>query len=111
MIGHDIKPIRQRYVLHFHPNGSDQIFDNVPNFMAANLPRVVRISVSPRDECHLEINLSELGLPILTTILVPEAASELIVSVNGTRAHEELLGLLRGLRECEEEGFMFVVRF
>lgn len=79
--------------------------------MAADAPRVVRISVSPRDECHFEINLSKLGLPVLTTILVPEAASELIVSVNGTRAHEELLGLLRGLWECKEERFMFVVRF
>jgi hypothetical protein len=104
LIGHDIKPIRQRYLLHLLPNGSNQIFDNVSNFMTTDLPRVVRIIVSPRHECHLEINLSELGLPILATILIPEAPSELIVSVNGTRAHEELLGLLRGLWECEEEG-------
>ena len=94
-----------------HPNGSNQIFDNVSNFMTANPPRVtLRISVSPRHECHLEIDLSELWLPILTTILIPEAPGELIVSVNGTRAHEELLRLLRGLWECEKERFMDFVR-
>ena len=111
MIGHDIKAIRQRYLFHLPPNGSNQIFDNVSNFMTANPPRVVRICVSPRHECHFEINLSELRLPILTPILIPEAPSELIVSVNGTRAHEELLRLLRGLWEREEEGFVDVVRF
>lgn len=84
MIGHDIKPIRQRYLLHLLPNGSNQVFDNVSNFMAANLPRVIGIFVSPRHECHLEINLSELWLSIPTTILIPEAPSELIVPVNGT---------------------------
>jgi hypothetical protein len=111
VITHDIKPIRQRYLLHLDPNGSNQIFDNVSNFMAADPPRVaLRICVSPRHERHLEVNLSELGLPILTTVLIPEASCKLIVSVNGTRAHEELLRLLRGLRECEEEGFMDVVR-
>ena len=79
--------------------------------MAANSPRVaLHICLSPRHECHLEINLSELRLSILTTILVPEAPGELIVSVNSTGAHEELLRLLRGLREGEEEGFMDVVR-
>jgi hypothetical protein len=80
--------------------------------MAANPPWVaLRICVSPRHKCHLEINLGELRLPILTTVLIPEAPGELIVSVDGTRAHEELLRLLRGLWECEEEGFMDVVRF
>lgn len=112
MISHDIKPIRQRYLLHLHPNSSNQIFDNVSNFTAANPPRVaLRICVSPRNECHLEIDLSELRLPILTTILIPEATGELIVSINGTRAHEELFRLLGGLRECEKEGFVDFVRF
>jgi hypothetical protein len=112
MIGHDIKPIRQRYLLHLHPNSSNHIFDNVSNFMATNPPRVaLRICDSPRHECHLEIDLSELRLPILTTIFIPEAPGELIVSVNGTGAHEELFRLLRGLRECEKEGYMDFVRF
>ena len=80
--------------------------------MAANPPPVaLHICVSPRHECHLEINLSKLRLPILTTILIPEAPGELIIFVNSSRAHEELLRLLRGLWEREEEGFMDVVRF
>jgi hypothetical protein len=95
-----------------HPYSSNQIFDNVSNFMAADPPRVaLQIGVSPRDECHLEINLSKLWLPILTTIFIPKASGELIISVNSTGAHEELLRLLRGLWKGEEEGFMDIVRF
>jgi len=112
VISHDIKPIRQRYLLHLHPYSSNQIFDNVSNFIAANPPWVaLQIGAPPRDKCHLEINLSELRLPILTTIFISEATGELIISVNSTGAHEKLLRLLRGLRECEEEWFMDVVRF
>jgi hypothetical protein len=113
VIGHNIEPIRQGYLLHLHPYSSNQIFDNVTNFVAANPPRVVlpQIGVSPRDKCHLEINLSKLRLPILTTVFIPEASRELIVSVNTTRAHEELLRLLRGLWECEEEGLLDIGRF
>ena len=112
MIGHDIEPVRQRYILGLQPYSSDQIFDNVTNFVAANPPRVaLRIGVSPRDECHLEINLSKLRLPIFTTVFIPETPGELIVSVNSTGAHEELLRLLGGLRESEEEGFLDIGNF
>jgi len=112
MIGHDIESIRQRYLLHLHPYSSDQIFDNVTNFVTANPPWLaLQTGISPRDECHLEINLRKFRLPILTTILIPEAPGKLIVSVNSTGAHEELLRLLRGLRECEEEGLLDIRRF
>ena len=81
--------------------------------MTANAPRVTlpQIGISPRDKCHLEINLSKLRLPILSTVFIPEAPGELIVSVNSTRAHEELLWLLRGLWECEEEGLLDIRLF
>ncbi len=71
------------------------MFNNITDFVPANSPRIrVHIGVSPRDKGHLEIYLCEFRLSILTTIFVPEAARELIVAVNATGAHEELLGLL-----------------
>lgn len=96
MIGHDIESVRQRCLLYLRPYRSHQILDHITDFVAANPPRVdLRVGVPPRDKCHLEINLSELGLPILTTIFVPKAPGELIISVDSTGAHEELLRLLR----------------
>jgi hypothetical protein len=107
MISHDIEPIGQRYLLHLRPYRFDQFFDDITDFVAANPPRVaIRMGVSPRDKSHLQINLGKLRLPILTTVFVPEAPGELIISVNSTRAHEELLGLLRRLRKRKEEGFL-----
>ena len=42
----------------------------------------------PRDEGHLEINLSEFRLPVFTTVLVAETAGQLIIFVDTARADQ-----------------------
>lgn len=57
-----------------------------------------------RHEAHLEVDLGELGLPVLAPVLVAEASRELEVAVRDARGDEQLLGLLGRLREGVEEG-------
>ena len=107
MISHDREPPRQGDVLHLGPYSSNQMFNNITDFVPANPPRIrVHIRVSPRDEGHLKIYLGKFRLSVLTAIFVPEATCKLIVAVNATRAHEELLGLLGRLRKSEKQGLL-----
>ena len=57
----------------------------------------------PRDEGHLQINLSEFGLPVFPTVLVAKAPSQLVIPVDPARADQQLFGLLRRLRQSVEE--------
>ena len=50
------------------------------------------------DEAHLDVELGELGLPVAAQVLVAEAARDLEVAVHA-RDHEDLLELLRALRQ------------
>jgi len=51
------------------------------------------------DEAHLEVDLGELGLPVLAQIFVAEAADDLEVAIE-PRHHEELLEELRRLGQA-----------
>ena len=92
------------------PHSFNQMFNNITDFVPANPPRIrtirIRMRVSPGDESHLKIYLCEFRLPILSTIFIPEAACKLIIAIDATRAHEELLGLLGRLRKSEKEGLL-----
>lgn len=59
---------------------------------------------TPGDVGHFEIDLGEFGLSVLATVLVAETPGELEILVHCAGADEELLGLLRGLREGVEQG-------
>ena len=54
-----------------------------------------------RDEAHLHIQLSELGLAVGAEILVAVAPSNLVVPLD-TADHQQLLEQLRALRQCVE---------
>ena len=53
------------------------------------------------DECHLEVELTELELPVGSQVFVPPARRDLVVAVDPAD-HEELLVELRRLRQHEE---------
>ena len=53
------------------------------------------------DEGHLEVQLGELGLPVLTGVLVAEAPGDLVVPVHASD-HEHLFELLGGLGQGVE---------
>ena len=50
------------------------------------------------DEAHLDVELGELRLPVAAQVLVAEAPSDLVVAID-PRDHQELLELLRALRQ------------
>ena len=64
---------------------------------------------SGRDERRLDVDLRELGLPVLTQILVAEAARDLEVAVEAGD-HEQLLIELRRLRQRVELARMHAAR-
>ena len=53
------------------------------------------------DERHLHVELGEVGLPVGAQVLVPEAASDLVVAVEAAH-HQQLLEELWALRQCVE---------
>ena len=53
------------------------------------------------DERHLDVELSELGLPVGAEILVAVATGDLVVALDAAD-HEQLLEQLRALRQCVE---------
>jgi hypothetical protein len=71
----------------------------------ANVPRVERLDhredVLLVDERHLHVELREFEAPIRARRLVAETAHDLVVAVL-SRHHQQLLQLLRGLREGVE---------
>ena len=68
------------------------LFENVRHQSVDDFQNVVAF-----DERHLDVDLSELRLPVGAEVFVPETASQLIVTVEA-RHHEDLLVNLRRLR-------------
>ena len=70
------------------------MFDDLPNFPATNAPWIaanlatIGRMISPGDPRHLQVDLRELWLPVLASILVPEALGDLIVFINRAGADE-----------------------
>ena len=67
------------------------------------------VDVLALDERHLDVDLAELELPVGALVLVAEAAGDLVIALDAAD-HEDLLELLRRLRQGVERARLTAVR-
>jgi len=115
MIGHYFECFWKCDSLDVTPDSPDELLYYFTNFTSTDSPDVCeilcsvridrRVIVPPRNESHLQIYLRKLRLSVLSPIFVTEAFGDLKVTIDTTRAYEELLWLLRGLSKRVETRF------
>lgn len=92
MIGHHIEGFRKVEPFDVLPNFTNQRFDSTTNFAPTNPPKVGiggcrwLNDISPGNESHFEIDLSEFRLSVLSAVFIAETFGDLKIFIDNAGA-------------------------